>query len=94
MTSILIVEARFYADISDALLAGATAALKAAGAEFDTITVPGALEIPGRDRDCAPPVTRPDAPTTATSRSAASFAARPTHFRDRRERIRARADGP
>lgn len=47
MPKILIVEARFYADISDALLAGATAALKAAGAEWDTITVPGALEIPG-----------------------------------------------
>jgi 6,7-dimethyl-8-ribityllumazine synthase len=47
MTKILIVEARFYADISDALLAGATAALKAAGVEYDTITVPGALEIPG-----------------------------------------------
>lgn len=47
MPKILIVEARFYADISDALLAGATAALKAAGAEWDTIAVPGALEIPG-----------------------------------------------
>lgn len=47
MTKILIVEARFYAEISDALLAGATAALKAAGAEFETVTVPGALEIPG-----------------------------------------------
>ena len=44
---ILIVEARFYADISDALLAAASAALKAFGAEFDVITVPGALEIPG-----------------------------------------------
>src|SRR6185295_409075 len=44
---ILVVEARFYSDISDALLAGASAALKAAGAEFDVITVPGALEIPG-----------------------------------------------
>lgn len=47
MTKILIVEARFYAEISDALLAGATAALKVAGAEFETVTVPGALEIPG-----------------------------------------------
>jgi 6,7-dimethyl-8-ribityllumazine synthase len=47
MTKILIVEARFYPKISDALLAAATAVLKAAGAEHDTITVPGALEIPG-----------------------------------------------
>ncbi len=47
MTKILIVEARFYPKISDALLANATAVLKAAGAEYDTITVPGALEIPG-----------------------------------------------
>ena len=47
MPRILIVEARFYAEISDALLAGASAALKAAGAEYDTIAVPGALEIPG-----------------------------------------------
>lgn len=47
MTKILIVEARFYADISDALLASATTVLKAAGVEYDTVTVPGALEIPG-----------------------------------------------
>jgi 6,7-dimethyl-8-ribityllumazine synthase len=43
---ILIVEARFYAHISDALLDGATAALEAQGAYFDRIAVPGALEIP------------------------------------------------
>jgi 6,7-dimethyl-8-ribityllumazine synthase len=42
----LIVEARFYDAIADELLAGAEAALEAAGAEHDTITVPGALEIP------------------------------------------------
>lgn len=47
MTRILIVEARFYDDLADALLAGALAALKAENAEFDKITVPGALEIPG-----------------------------------------------
>ncbi|MCE9522349.1 MAG: 6,7-dimethyl-8-ribityllumazine synthase [Alphaproteobacteria bacterium] len=47
MTKILIVEARFYADISDALLTGAITVLKAAGGEFEKITVPGAFEIPG-----------------------------------------------
>jgi len=43
---LLIVEARFYDDIADALLAGAKAAIAAAGASFDLVTVPGALEIP------------------------------------------------
>jgi len=43
---ILIVEARFYDDMSDALLDGARHALEAAGASFDVVTVPGALEIP------------------------------------------------
>jgi 6,7-dimethyl-8-ribityllumazine synthase len=43
---ILIVEARFYDDIADALLAGASKVLKEAGAEFDCVTVPGSLEIP------------------------------------------------
>ncbi len=43
---ILIVEARFYDDIADALLAGATQALKEAGATFDCLSVPGSLEIP------------------------------------------------
>jgi 6,7-dimethyl-8-ribityllumazine synthase len=43
---LLIVEARFYDDIADALLAGATAALKKAGAQYDVISVPGSLEIP------------------------------------------------
>ncbi len=44
---VLIVEARFYDDIADALLEGATRALQQAGVAFDRITVPGALEIPG-----------------------------------------------
>jgi 6,7-dimethyl-8-ribityllumazine synthase len=43
---VLIVEGRFYSDLSDALLDGAKAALEAYGAEYDVITVPGALEIP------------------------------------------------
>ena len=42
----LVVEARFYEDISDALLRGARAVLDDAGAEYHSITVPGALEIP------------------------------------------------
>ncbi len=42
----LIVEARFYDDIQDALLQGAVAELEAAGVAHDVITVPGALEIP------------------------------------------------
>ena len=42
----LIVEARFYDDIQDALLEGALAELTAAGVSHDVITVPGALEIP------------------------------------------------
>ena len=44
---VLIVEARFYEDISDELLSGAVNALENAGATFDKVTVPGALEIPG-----------------------------------------------
>ncbi|MDB5655514.1 MAG: 6,7-dimethyl-8-ribityllumazine synthase [Tardiphaga sp.] len=43
---VLIVEARFYDDIQDALLAGAVLELAAAGVSHTVITVPGALEIP------------------------------------------------
>ncbi len=43
----LVVEARFYDDIADALLAGAQRVLDSARAEVDRITVPGSLEIPG-----------------------------------------------
>jgi len=43
---ILIVEARFYDDIADALLAGASKVLKEADVQFDCVTVPGSLEIP------------------------------------------------
>jgi 6,7-dimethyl-8-ribityllumazine synthase len=42
----LIVEARFYPHIADALLKGALAAFETAGAHCDVLTVPGALEIP------------------------------------------------
>jgi 6,7-dimethyl-8-ribityllumazine synthase len=43
---ILIIEARYYNAISDALLEGAGDALRAFGAEFDVVTVPGAFELP------------------------------------------------
>jgi 6,7-dimethyl-8-ribityllumazine synthase len=42
---ILVVEARFYEDIADALLAGATRALQEAGAIFERVSVPGSLEV-------------------------------------------------
>jgi 6,7-dimethyl-8-ribityllumazine synthase len=44
---ILIVEARFYAHLNDLLLAGARAVLEQAGHAHETVTVPGALEVPG-----------------------------------------------
>ncbi|QIK97006.1 6,7-dimethyl-8-ribityllumazine synthase [Sphingomonas sp. HDW15A] len=47
MARVLIVEARFYAHLNDMLLEGARAALDAAGHSHETLTVPGALEVPG-----------------------------------------------
>jgi len=43
---LLIVEARFYEDLADELVKGATAAIEAAGATYDRVAVPGAFEIP------------------------------------------------
>ena len=42
----LIVEARYYDDVGEMLMQGARAAFEVAGAGFDVIAVPGALEIP------------------------------------------------
>lgn len=47
MARVLIVEARFYSALNDMLIAGAKAAIEAAGHEAELLTVPGALEIPG-----------------------------------------------
>ncbi len=47
MARILIVEARFYEHLNDLLLAGARAAIEESGHRHETITVPGALEVPG-----------------------------------------------
>ena len=46
MARFLIAEARFYAHLNDLLLAGVRAALEEAGHSHETITVPGALELP------------------------------------------------
>ncbi|QQV77116.1 6,7-dimethyl-8-ribityllumazine synthase [Sphingomonas aliaeris] len=47
MANFLIVEARFYDHLNDLLLDGARSAIEAAGHTHETITVPGALEVPG-----------------------------------------------
>ena len=46
MAHILIVEARFYDHLNDLLIDGARAAIEAAGHTHETLTVPGALEVP------------------------------------------------
>ena len=46
MPHILIVEARFYDHLNDMLLDGVRTVLDAAGHSHETVTVPGALEIP------------------------------------------------
>ena len=47
MSTILLVEARFYPHLNDMLLEGARQAIEAAGHKHETLTVPGALELPG-----------------------------------------------
>ena len=47
MAKILLAEARFYPHLNDMLLEGARAAIEAAGHKHETLTVPGALELPG-----------------------------------------------
>jgi 6,7-dimethyl-8-ribityllumazine synthase len=47
LSTILCVEARFYPHLSDLLLTGARTAIEAAGHKHETMTVPGALELPG-----------------------------------------------
>jgi 6,7-dimethyl-8-ribityllumazine synthase len=47
MSTMLLVEARFYPHLNDMLLAGARKAIETAGHKHETLTVPGALEIPG-----------------------------------------------
>ena len=46
MATVLIVEARFYPHLNNMLLDGARIAIEAAGHKHETLTVPGALEVP------------------------------------------------
>src|SRR5258706_7849867 len=47
---VLIVEARFYPDLSDELLKGAVGEIEKSGGSWEKVTVPGALEIPAAIR--------------------------------------------
>ncbi len=47
MSTFLLLEARFYPHLSDMLLDGARKAVESAGHKHETLTVPGALELPG-----------------------------------------------
>ena len=47
MSTFLLVEARFYPHLNDMLLEGARRAIGSAGHKHETMTVPGALELPG-----------------------------------------------
>jgi 6,7-dimethyl-8-ribityllumazine synthase len=47
VSTFLLVEARFYPHLNDMLLKGARQAIEGVGHKYETLTVPGALEIPG-----------------------------------------------
>ena len=83
MARILIAEARFYAHLNDLLLAGARAAIEAAGHSHETITVPGALELPAAIGLAADALRR-------LRRARRRHPRRDLSFRNRRRRKRAR----
>ena len=82
--NILIVEARFYEDMADALAEGAAAILDDAGCTYERIAVPGVLEVP-----VAISKRRKPACLTAMSRLAWLFAARPPIMRLSAMKVRA-----
>lgn len=47
---VMLVESRFYEDIADELVRGASAELEAAGVEYERLAVPGTFEIPAAVR--------------------------------------------
>src|SRR5438067_10912136 len=76
----LIVEARFYDDIQDALLEGAVAELKAAGLAYDVITVPGSLEVPAAMAIALDAAEKKEKPNAAEMALGCSIRGDPTHF--------------
>lgn len=50
---VLIVEARFYEELADQMVEGASAVLDAAGAEVERLAVPGCFELPAAIRSAA-----------------------------------------
>ena len=75
---LLIIEARFYDDLADELLKGATQALERANASHERVSVPGCLEIPAALAMAIAATGRAAPATTASSFSAVSSAARPS----------------
>ena len=73
----LIIDARFYADLADELVRGATAELERRGATYERISVPGVLEIPAALAMALKAQRTEARATTVTCCSAASSAARP-----------------
>ena len=57
MTKILIIAADFYPEITEMLVAGATATLKSQNIAFEIVKVPGAFEIPATIRFALPSAT-------------------------------------
>ncbi|MGY4428528.1 transcription antitermination factor NusB [Bradyrhizobium sp. F1.13.1] len=90
----LIVEARFYDDLQDAMLEGAVAELKAAGLTHDVITVPGALEIPAAIAIAIDSAAANGKPYDAAIALGCVIRGDTNPFRDRLAGILARADGP
>ena len=89
MSIILLAEARFYPHLNDMLLEGARAAIEAAGHKHETLTVPGALELPG-----AIALAARSGRLCAFCRTGCRDPRRDVPFRNRVGRKRARTHGP
>ncbi|MEI9925481.1 MAG: 6,7-dimethyl-8-ribityllumazine synthase [Bradyrhizobium sp.] len=76
----LIVEARFYDDIQDALLEGAVAELKAAGVTHDVITVPARWKFPPPSRLRSMPPRKAASPMMRRSRLGCVVRGETIHF--------------